>query len=156
MAVMTALPRYEDQGRPFMAFVYGIAAHKVADGFRNASRNKSDPVGEIPERASLEGGPESHALATEASRDMARLLSTLPEKQREILILRVVVGLSVDQEYFDSLAKVRAMRLIWANLSRAFGAETPAVIEARSSRRMLSASARAKAGSSITTTASVL
>ncbi|BDD81351.1 RNA polymerase sigma factor ShbA [Tsukamurella pulmonis] len=97
MAVMTALPRYEDQGRPFMAFVYGIAAHKVADGFRSATRNKSDPVGEIPERASLDGGPEGHALATEASRDMARLLSTLPEKQREILILRVVVGLSAEE-----------------------------------------------------------
>ena len=50
-----------------------------------------------------------------------------------------VLGVAVDQEYFDSLAKVRALRLIWRSLSRAFGAETPAVIEARSSRRMLSA-----------------
>ncbi|WP_312597892.1 methylmalonyl-CoA mutase family protein [Brevundimonas sp.] len=57
----------------------------------------------------------------------------------EAALKGVVIGLSVDQEYFDALAKVRAMRLIWANLSRAFGAETPAVIEARSSRRMLSA-----------------
>ncbi|MBI2261843.1 MAG: methylmalonyl-CoA mutase [Caulobacterales bacterium] len=51
----------------------------------------------------------------------------------------VVLGVAVDQEYFDGLAKVRALRLIWRSLSRAFGAETPAVIEARSSRRMLSA-----------------
>ena len=50
-----------------------------------------------------------------------------------------VLGVSLDQEYFDSLAKVRALRLIWRSLSRAFGAETAAVIEARSSRRMLSA-----------------
>ena len=50
-----------------------------------------------------------------------------------------MLGVAVDQEYFDSLAKVRALRLIWRSLSRAFGAETPAVIEARSSRRMLSA-----------------
>ena len=50
-----------------------------------------------------------------------------------------VLGVAVDQEYFDSLAKVRALRLMWRSLSRAFGAETPAVIEARSSRRMLSA-----------------
>jgi methylmalonyl-CoA mutase len=50
-----------------------------------------------------------------------------------------VLGLSLDQEYFDSLAKVRALRLMWRSLSRAFGAETPAIIEARSSRRMLSA-----------------
>lgn len=51
----------------------------------------------------------------------------------------VVLGVSVDAEYFDALAKVRAMRLIWASLSRAFGHQTPAVIEARSSRRMLAA-----------------
>lgn len=50
-----------------------------------------------------------------------------------------VLGVSVDQEYFDSLAKVRALRLIWRSISMAFGVETPAVIEARSSRRMLSA-----------------
>lgn len=31
MVRMTALPRYQEQGRPFMAFVYGIASHKVAD-----------------------------------------------------------------------------------------------------------------------------
>jgi methylmalonyl-CoA mutase len=50
-----------------------------------------------------------------------------------------VLGVSVDAEYFDSLAKVRALRLIWRSISRAFGHETPAQIEARSSRRMLAA-----------------
>ena len=34
LAAITALPRYKDQGRPFLAFVYGIAAHKVADAHR--------------------------------------------------------------------------------------------------------------------------
>ena len=57
----------------------------------------------------------------------------------EAALRGTAVGLSVDQEYFDSLAKIRAMRLIWANLARAFGVDAPAVIEARSSRRMLSA-----------------
>lgn len=51
----------------------------------------------------------------------------------------VVLGVSVDAEYFDSLAKVRALRLIWASIAKAFGLETPANIEARSSRRMLAA-----------------
>ncbi|WP_353956500.1 methylmalonyl-CoA mutase family protein [uncultured Brevundimonas sp.] len=51
----------------------------------------------------------------------------------------VTLGLAVDQEYFDGLAKVRALRLIWTSLSKAFGMDAPAVIEARSSRRMLSA-----------------
>ena len=38
LAVMTALPRYQDQGRPFMAFVYGIASHKVADAEYEGTR----------------------------------------------------------------------------------------------------------------------
>jgi methylmalonyl-CoA mutase len=50
-----------------------------------------------------------------------------------------VLGVSVDAEYFDGLARVRALRLIWRSISRAFGHETPARIEARSSRRMLAA-----------------
>ena len=57
----------------------------------------------------------------------------------ETALRGTVLGVSVDQEYFDSLAKVRALRLIWRSISKAFGVETPAVIEARSSRRMLSA-----------------
>src|SRR5258708_36783939 len=31
LALLRAMPRYRDQGRPFTAFGYGIAAHKVAD-----------------------------------------------------------------------------------------------------------------------------
>jgi methylmalonyl-CoA mutase len=50
-----------------------------------------------------------------------------------------VLGVSVDAEYFDSLAKVRALRLIWRSICKPFGHETPARIEARSSRRMLAA-----------------
>ncbi|QTC90240.1 methylmalonyl-CoA mutase family protein [Brevundimonas goettingensis] len=50
-----------------------------------------------------------------------------------------VLGVSVDAEYFDSLAKVRALRLIWASITKAFGLDMPAAIEARSSRRMLAA-----------------
>jgi methylmalonyl-CoA mutase len=57
----------------------------------------------------------------------------------EAALKGMVLGVAVDQEYFDSLAKVRALRLMWRTISKAFGAEAPAVIEARSSRRMLSA-----------------
>lgn len=57
----------------------------------------------------------------------------------EAALKGVVLGVAVDQAYFDSLAKIRALRLIWASLSKGFGAEVQAKVEARSSRRMLSA-----------------
>ena len=97
LAAITALPRYKDQGRPFLAFVYGIAAHKVADAHRAAARNRADPTDVVPERYSLEAGPEQMALDSESSARMNRLLSVLPERQREILILRVVVGMSAEE-----------------------------------------------------------
>jgi RNA polymerase sigma-70 factor, ECF subfamily len=97
LAAITALPRYKDQGRPFLAFVYGIAAHKVADAFRAMGRNHSDATDTLPDRASQAPGPEQLAMDSDAADRMDRLLATLPEKQREIVILRVVVGLSAEE-----------------------------------------------------------
>lgn len=106
IAVLSALPAYRDQGRPFMAFVYGIAAHKVADAHRGAARNKSDPVEYLPEVLSTDTGPEDYLLEGEVTKAMSKLLATLPEKQREIIRLRVVVGLSAEEtaEIVDSTA----------------------------------------------------
>jgi RNA polymerase sigma-70 factor (ECF subfamily) len=97
LAAITALPRYKDQGRPFLAFVYGIAAHKVADAHRAAARNRAEPTDVVPERFSMEAGPDQMALDSESSARMNRLLAVLPEKQRDILILRVVVGMSAEE-----------------------------------------------------------
>lgn len=97
LAVITALPGYRDQGRPFLAFVYGIAAHKVADAHRSAARNRAEPVAEVPDAPELVDGPEDRALRGELAGTMGRLLETLPDKQREILVLRVVVGLSAEE-----------------------------------------------------------
>ena len=97
LAVLTALPSYRDQGRPFLAFVYGIAAHKVADAHRSAARNRAEPVPEIPDCPASAEGPEQQALQGELAEQTTRLLGTLPDKQREILVLRVVVGLSAEE-----------------------------------------------------------
>jgi RNA polymerase sigma-70 factor (ECF subfamily) len=97
LAVLTALPGYRVQGRPFLAFVYGIASHKVIDAHRAASRNKSEPVADLPDSVEVADGPEQRAMRVETSGEMGRLLDTLPDKQREILVLRVVVGLSAEE-----------------------------------------------------------
>lgn len=97
LAVITALPRYRDQGRPFLAFVYGIASHKVADAHRGAARNRAEPVAELPDAEIDTAGPEQRALDADAGERMASLLDTLPERQREILVLRLVVGMSAEE-----------------------------------------------------------
>ena len=97
LAVLTALPSYRDQGRSFLAFVYGIAAHKVADAHRSSARNRAEPVSEVPDIQDLADGPEAQVMQVELAGRMATLLGLLPAKQREIIRLRVVVGLSAEQ-----------------------------------------------------------
>src|SRR4051812_11629473 len=45
IAVLSALSRYRDEGRPFEAFVYRIAANKVADAQRAFYRSAGSPSG---------------------------------------------------------------------------------------------------------------
>ena len=97
IAALTALRGHRDKGRPFLAFVYGIAAHKVADAHRSAARNRAEPVADVPDMTDRADGPEAHVLNREFAGRMARLLESVPDKQREILHLRVVLGLSAEE-----------------------------------------------------------
>lgn len=96
IAVLSALPRYRDMGRPFASFVYGIAAHKVADAVRNALR-AAVPIEELPDGPDEHPGPEETVVRyVEAERARA-LLARLPDHQRELLTLRVISGLSAEE-----------------------------------------------------------
>ena len=50
---------------------------------------------------------------------------------------RITLGVSLDADYFTGVAKVRAARALWARVTQACGVSVPAVVEARSSQRML-------------------
>lgn len=96
IAVLSALPRYRDQGRPFEAFVFGIASHKVADVQRHAMRS-AVPTEDMPDAADHQPGPEDQAIRQSEAERARRLLDLLPRQQRELLILRVAVGLSAEE-----------------------------------------------------------
>jgi RNA polymerase sigma-70 factor, ECF subfamily len=96
LAVLTALPRYRDEGRPFAAFVFGIAAHKVADAHRSIGRG-AVVTADLPERADDAPGPED-AVVHGAEVGLARaLLARLPTQAREVILLRVAAGLTAEQ-----------------------------------------------------------
>lgn len=112
LAAMTALPRYQDQGRPFMAFVYGIASHRVADAHRNAARHtRAKAVAEIPEVIDVDPSREQPTLDSETSRQMNALLAALPDHDRQILILRLVMGLSTEEAAVATGSTVSEIRL---------------------------------------------
>jgi RNA polymerase sigma-70 factor, ECF subfamily len=100
VAVLLALPRYKDTGRPFEAFVFAIAAHKVADLQRAAMRHPGStavPSDEMPERPDDSLGPEERALLSSDAEWAKKLLANLPENQRELLLLRIAVGLTAEE-----------------------------------------------------------
>jgi RNA polymerase sigma-70 factor (ECF subfamily) len=97
LAVLNALPRFRDQGRPFIAFAYVIAAHKIVDARRAAGRHIAEPVATVPERADGHPGPEQRALESDQARRLTHLLQHLSVLHREIVVLRVAAGLSAEE-----------------------------------------------------------
>ncbi|WP_157631721.1 RNA polymerase sigma factor ShbA [Catelliglobosispora koreensis] len=97
IAILKALPKYRQQGVPFSAFVYSIAARKVTDAQRAAIRQAAPAPDPAFERPDPDPGPEQRAVAADQARLLGVLLEHLPETQREIVVLRVAVGLSADE-----------------------------------------------------------
>lgn len=95
MAVLRALPSYDERGVPFEAFVYRIAARKVADAQRAHARGPvpTDHVASPVFDGQVASAETAVVERDEASRAWA-LLGTLSDRHRTILVLRVAVGLS--------------------------------------------------------------
>jgi RNA polymerase sigma-70 factor, ECF subfamily len=97
LAVVAALQTYVVSGRSFRSFVFGIAANKVADAFRAMSRNRTEPMADLPDGPVLHDGPEQRLLDGELAERLAGLLQRLTPRQRTVLVLRIVVGLSAEE-----------------------------------------------------------
>ncbi|WP_328647388.1 RNA polymerase subunit sigma-70 [Amycolatopsis sp. NBC_00348] len=106
---LKALPMYTDQGRPFLAFLYGIAQHRVRWPKRRG-RNDPRPTRKDRDATSVDGlldqdlvvmlrslGDAGETRDQELYGRLLALLDTLTDKQREILTLRVPVGLTTEQ-----------------------------------------------------------
>jgi RNA polymerase sigma-70 factor, ECF subfamily len=96
IALIAAMPRYRDWGRPFLSFVYGIASHKVADARRTAAR-LAVPVREVPDGPDDQPGPEEAAVGSLEAQRARALLARLPAQQRDLLLARLVTGLSAQE-----------------------------------------------------------
>ncbi|MFC5994185.1 RNA polymerase sigma factor ShbA [Pseudonocardia hispaniensis] len=97
LAVVSALPTYQVKGLSFRAFVYGIAAHKVTDAYRAIGRNQSEPVAQVPDVVVSDRGPESRVLSRELGERVGELLHVLTPRQREVIVLRLAVGLNAEE-----------------------------------------------------------
>jgi RNA polymerase sigma-70 factor (ECF subfamily) len=83
----TALPRYQDTGAPFVAWLYGIARHLVVDEIRRRSRTEP--------QANVDNGHIEHAHDDRLA--LVAALDGLPDEQRQILELKFFIGLTNDE-----------------------------------------------------------
>ncbi|MFL5295688.1 MAG: methylmalonyl-CoA mutase family protein [Phenylobacterium sp.] len=111
------------------------AARRLADSYPQAQLFLAS--GRVVHEA---GGGEALEVAVAASAAVAYakalVRAGLPIAEA---FARTTLGLSADADYFLTIAKLRAARAVWARIAAACGAEPNARIEARSSRRMLTA-----------------
>jgi RNA polymerase sigma-70 factor, ECF subfamily len=92
--IVTALPRYRHDGKPFSAWAFRIARNAVIDHLRRTRR--TEPLDVIPERDDT-GGPDAISLREEEIRELRAAIRRLTPDQREALILRYASGLSADE-----------------------------------------------------------
>jgi len=92
IAIHTRRTTY-DRTQPFAPWVFAIARYKMIDHFRkNRIGRASVPIDDVDD---LFTDDESDAAT--APMDLARLLATLPDKQRETIRLTRIDGLSVTE-----------------------------------------------------------
>ena len=92
--IVTALPRYRHQGRPFSAWAFRIARNAVIDHQRRYRR--TEPLGAIAEPA--DGMIlEALSLRDEEVRELRAAIRRLTPDQQEALALRYGAGLSAEE-----------------------------------------------------------
>jgi RNA polymerase sigma-70 factor, ECF subfamily len=90
--VIKGLPRYRPE-RPFAAWLFQIARNSVIDYWRQQQVRQDVP---LDERISSNGlSPEQSVEQQLTVERLTRALQHLTEEQREVVILRFVVGLSI-------------------------------------------------------------
>lgn len=94
VAVVNVLPRYERQGAPFAAFVYAIAANKIADAQRRYGRSQVSGA-EVPEQVEVGPTPEEQMLISADVDAALELVGRLPLKMQQVVHLRAI-GMEVE------------------------------------------------------------
>src|SRR4051812_49704955 len=85
--LMTALPKYEPREVPFSAWILRVARNVAVDHMR---QRRAIPCEEVRELDTRQEDDDAHAT----SMTLREALATLPEDQREVLVLRHLMGLS--------------------------------------------------------------
>lgn len=88
------IPKYEDRGLPFSAWLYRIAHNLVANWHRDNSRRQIVELDESYRLPSGQEQPEAKVVRSEQEAFLMDLVAKLPEDRQQLLILKFVDHLS--------------------------------------------------------------
>jgi RNA polymerase sigma-70 factor (ECF subfamily) len=100
LEIMGLLSRFEGDERGFRALQFTIARRRAADHRRSMRRKPAEPMApiDLATAAPLRGTPDIDlTAAVEGDEAVALIRAMLPAHQAEIVLLRVVGGLGVDE-----------------------------------------------------------
>jgi len=89
------LPRYQQRGLPFAAWLYRIAAARVVDHYRRMRRRPATRL--QPESATSGERAEQEAESRLSAEELQRGLAGLPPAYQQVIVLRFVEGLSHEE-----------------------------------------------------------
>jgi RNA polymerase sigma-70 factor (ECF subfamily) len=92
LKVVEALPRYEDRGLPFGAWLFRIANNTLVDFQRTDHRTSSLEI--LEQRGDLVHEPARISETAEERAAVRAALDHLPPEQRDVLVYRFFAGLS--------------------------------------------------------------
>jgi RNA polymerase sigma-70 factor (ECF subfamily) len=95
--VLGKLDGFRWRGGGFEAWLFKIASNLITDKHRRASRERTTDDQMEREETAMEHLPEARTIHLESSRELGHMLSTLPEDQREVLLLRFAAGLDTHE-----------------------------------------------------------
>ena len=97
LAAFRGMARFDGDGRAFRTWLFTIAHHKAVDVRRRESSRCETLTAAVPDEGTPAPSAESGAMELLATGDALRLLDTLTEDQRAVLLLRVIADLSLTE-----------------------------------------------------------
>jgi RNA polymerase sigma-70 factor (ECF subfamily) len=98
VAVFRSLERFDGDEAAFRSWLFTIARNRLVDERRRRARQVETVAADVPDAVEVSGGDvETEALANLGDEWAAGVLTQLAPDQRDVLLLRIIADLTIEQ-----------------------------------------------------------